>query len=81
MEVIGFFNSCATKETNSLLASFARWTSPYSCAFEMAMAAQVAAAVGRGTQVVLATHHPEDVPTYVTRCLTLPARRAASKRR
>lgn len=45
------------------------------------VAAQVAAAVQRGTQVVLATHHPEDVPTYVTRCLTLPARRAARKRR
>ena len=45
------------------------------------VAARVAAAVERGTQVVLATHHPEDVPTYVTRCLTLPARPAGRKRR
>jgi molybdate transport system ATP-binding protein len=45
------------------------------------VAAQVAAAVKRGTQVVLATHHPEDVPTYVTRCLMLPARRAGRKLR
>jgi molybdate transport system ATP-binding protein len=45
------------------------------------MAAQIAAAVKRGTQVVLATHHPEDVPTYVTRRLSLPVRRPARKRR
>jgi molybdate transport system ATP-binding protein len=45
------------------------------------VAAQVAAAVTRGTQVVLATHHPEDVPTCVTRCLMLPACPAGRKRR
>ena len=45
------------------------------------VAARVAAAAQRGTQVVLATHHPEDVPTYVTRRLALPARRAARRRR
>jgi len=45
------------------------------------VAAQVAAAVERGTQVVLATHHPEDVPAYVTRRLTLPIRRAARRLR
>lgn len=45
------------------------------------VAARVAAAVERGSQVVLATHHPEDVPAYVTRRLTLPARRAARKPR
>jgi len=45
------------------------------------VAAQVAAAAGRGTQVVLATHHPEDVPAYVTRRLTLSARCAAKKPR
>lgn len=45
------------------------------------VAAQVAAAARRGTQVVLATHHPEDVPAYVTRRLTLPACRAARKAR
>jgi molybdate transport system ATP-binding protein len=43
------------------------------------VAAQVAAAAERGAQVVLATHHPEDVPAYVTRRLTLPARRAPRK--
>ena len=43
------------------------------------VAAQVAAAVTRGTQVVLATHHPEDVPSYVTRRLMLPTRRAGTK--
>jgi molybdate transport system ATP-binding protein len=45
------------------------------------VAAQVAAAVRRGTQVVLATHHPEDVPAYVTRRLMLPVRREAGRRR
>jgi molybdate transport system ATP-binding protein len=45
------------------------------------VAARVAAAVKHGTQVVFATHHPEDVPAYVTRRLTLPGRRAARKRR
>jgi molybdate transport system ATP-binding protein len=41
----------------------------------------IAAAARRGTQVVLATHHPEDVPDWVTRRLTLPVRRAAGKLR
>lgn len=45
------------------------------------VAAQVAAAMRRGTQVVLATHHLEDVPSWVTRRLTLAARRAARQRR
>jgi molybdate transport system ATP-binding protein len=43
------------------------------------VAAQVAAAVKRGTQVVIATHHPEDVPAYVKRRLVLPVRRAAGR--
>lgn len=40
------------------------------------VAAHVAAAVQRGTQVVLATHHSGDVPAYVTRRLMLPVRDA-----
>ena len=39
------------------------------------VAAIVADAVGRGTQLVIATHHREDVPPYVTRRLALPWRR------
>lgn len=42
---------------------------------------QVAAAVRRGTQVVLATHHAEDVPPYVTKRLALPVVRARARRR
>jgi molybdate transport system ATP-binding protein len=42
---------------------------------------QVAAAVRRGTQVVLATHHAEDVPPYVTKRLALPVMRAGARRR
>jgi molybdate transport system ATP-binding protein len=45
------------------------------------VAAQIGAAVARGTQLVLATHHAEDVPACVTRRLTLPVRRAAARRR
>jgi len=44
------------------------------------VAAQLAAAVRRGAQVVLATHHPEDVPPYVTKRLALPVRRARAAR-
>ena len=43
--------------------------------------AQLAAAVERGAQVVLATHHPGDVPPYVAQRLTLPARPARAGRR
>jgi len=39
------------------------------------VAAEVAEAVGRGTQLVIATHHREDVPPYVMRRLALPRRR------
>jgi len=42
---------------------------------------QVAAAVRRGTQVVLATHHAEDVPPCVTKRLALPVMRAGARRR
>jgi branched-chain amino acid transport system permease protein len=42
---------------------------------------QVAATVRRGTQVVLATHHAEDVPPYVTKRLALPVMRAGARRR
>jgi molybdate transport system ATP-binding protein len=45
------------------------------------MAAEIATAVARGTQLVLATHHREDVPACVTRRLKLPVRRSAGKRR
>jgi len=45
------------------------------------VASQVAAAVRRGTQVVLATHHPEDIPPYVTKRLLLPVQQARAKRR
>jgi ABC-type molybdenum transport system ATPase subunit/photorepair protein PhrA len=44
------------------------------------VAAQFALAVRRGAQVVLATHHRDDVPSYVTRRLLLPVRSARAGR-
>lgn len=45
------------------------------------VAAEVAGAVRGGAQVVIATHHAEDVPSFVTRRLELPARRQATQLR
>jgi molybdate transport system ATP-binding protein len=42
---------------------------------------RVSAAVRRGAQVVLATHHPDEVPAYVTRHLALPVRRLPARAR
>jgi molybdate transport system ATP-binding protein len=44
------------------------------------VAAQFALAVRRGAQVVLATHHRDDVPSYVTQRLMLPVRGARAAR-